>query len=199
MFSVRCLLCGLFVSAYIVGRGKKEAPNNLCLTNSVLCLFCDDRTSLVYDQKLPPVSMPDFTGFVHTEVAYFSRDTKYDTEKPYTTSFPVDDIAGAKVDSHQWVFHPRTIGDVRNRFIPDLDVHGFQFIEWETGLSRTDFSIDEIVISRYYSELAEMLRKTFPRYKKLAFFDHAVSNPDVIFVASISVADFGYRNPDSQP
>lgn len=123
------------------------------------------------------VIMPGSEDCVETEIGYFSRDKKYDEEKPYTTSFPVDDIPGAKVDNHQWEFFPSQVRNCRSELVPDLDVHGFQYVECDTSLSRSDFAIEQCVVTRYYSELAEMLKRLFPRYKKLAFFDHAVSDP----------------------
>lgn len=131
--------------------------------------------------------MPGLKDCVETEIGYFSRDEKYDEEKPYTTSFPVDDIPGAKVDNHQWEFFPSQVRDLRSELVPELDVHGFQYVEWDTSLSRSDFALEQCVVTRYYSELAEMLKRLFPRYKKLAFFDHAVSS----FVRQLKHNDFG--------
>lgn len=118
--------------------------------------------------------MQNTGGIVETEIGYFSRDPKYDTEKPYVTSFPVDNFPGAKVNNHEWVFYKSVVGDVRDKFTPSLDIQGFQYLNWKTEIGRPDFEVDETVKSRYYSELAEMIKQAFPRYKKLAFFDYAV-------------------------
>ncbi|KAI1760073.1 hypothetical protein GGR53DRAFT_523378 [Hypoxylon sp. FL1150] len=121
---------------------------------------------------------------VETEIGYFSRNPRYNTEKPYITSFPVDDIPGAKVNNHEWVYHKTTVEDVRGKSMPSLDTQGFQYIDWKTNISRSDFELDETIGSRYYGELAEMIRQFFPRYKKLAFFDYAIRKRDRYYPAN---------------
>lgn len=120
--------------------------------------------------------MADSTDAVDTEIVYFSRDEKFKVEKPYTTAFPVSNIPGAQVDNHQWEFHPVQVRNVRGNLIPDLYAHGFQYVSWETNLSRADFESDETIKTAYYRELATLLKEHFPWYKRVAFFDHAVGS-----------------------
>lgn len=113
---------------------------------------------------------------VQTEIGYFSRDSLYDAEKPYTTSFPVDSIhdPNAKVDNHKFELHPARVRNARHALNPSLGVHGFQFLPCTTTLARADFNSSETIATRYYSELATLLSNHFPQYKRVAFFDHAV-------------------------
>jgi hypothetical protein len=113
---------------------------------------------------------------IQTEIAYFSRDGLYDAEKPYTTSFPVDGIhdPDAKVDNHKFELHTTRVQNARAALNPVLGVHGFQFLPWPTGLARADFDSSETIVTRYYAELAALLKDNFPQYKRVAFLDHAV-------------------------
>ena len=116
---------------------------------------------------------------VRTEIAYFSRDGRYNVEKPYTTSFPVDGIRDpeAKVDNHRFELHLTRVQNARNTFEPVLGVHGFQFLSWTTGLARADFNSSDTIVTHYYAELATLIRSNFPQYRRVAFFDHAVRHP----------------------
>jgi hypothetical protein len=109
-----------------------------------------------------------------TKIVYLKRTGKYEIEKPYTTAFLVDHIPGAKVDNHEWDFVPTKINNIRNQERPQLDVHGFQYVNWRTSLCKDEFESSEIITTKYYAELAQMLKENFPHYKKVAFFDHVV-------------------------
>ncbi|KAK3936923.1 hypothetical protein QBC46DRAFT_393899 [Diplogelasinospora grovesii] len=133
-------------------------------------------------------------GLVDTEIVYFSRDEQYLSEKPYTTSFPVNDIDGAERDNHKWEIHLTQVRDARNTLETNLDVHGFQYVAWDTALSREDFSSKDSIVSRYYPELLGLIRKHFPRYKKVAFFDNAIRSRDLRYPAAK-----GAKTAASQP
>ncbi|KAI1500563.1 hypothetical protein F5X99DRAFT_234224 [Biscogniauxia marginata] len=141
---------------------------------------------------------------IETELVYFSRDEKFLHEKPYTTAFAVDHIPGARVDNHEFersVVRVRPLSRChqrRNRLSdhvdddddggeklsrnyemtkglePRLDTHGFTFVRAETALERADFDDPSIVATRYYAELAALLKREFPHYRKVAFFDNVV-------------------------
>ncbi|KAJ4154991.1 hypothetical protein LMH87_000259 [Akanthomyces muscarius] len=123
-------------------------------------------------------------GAIDTEIVYLARDEKYATEKPFTMAFSVDDVPEAAVDNHIWEAHPVQIGNARDGINPELDTHGFQFVPWETALERADFEFDEIIITRYYAELAKLVKAHFPRYKKVAFFNYAIRRRDARYPAA---------------
>ncbi|KAI0182113.1 hypothetical protein GGR52DRAFT_527445 [Hypoxylon sp. FL1284] len=144
--------------------------------------------------------MSSTDNIIKTEIGYFSRSPRYDTEKPYTTSFPVDHIPGAQHNNQEWVFHNTAVEDARDER-PELDTQGFQYLEWKTNLSRPDFKLEENIKTRYYRELAEMIKRAFPRYKKLAFFDYGVRvrdgrYPNAQGVATEHTQPFRYAHAD---
>jgi hypothetical protein len=107
-------------------------------------------------------------------INYFSRDAKFEYEKPYVTSFPVDGIEGACVTNHMFDVKQMEIYDVRAGFTPQLDVHGFVYLTAPTAMKPADFDSDAIVRGRYFSELKSILHSAFPEYITLAFFDYEV-------------------------
>ncbi|KAK7981655.1 methyltransferase [Apiospora saccharicola] len=109
-----------------------------------------------------------------TEIVYFSRDKRYDTEKPYTTSFPVDQLEGAKIDNHQFDHVPVTVHDMRGCFTPNLNTNGFCFVDHPTTLDSRDFDDVQAVTEVYFAELADMFKKHFPQYRKISFVDQVV-------------------------
>ncbi|OTA54711.1 hypothetical protein K449DRAFT_401005 [Hypoxylon sp. EC38] len=111
---------------------------------------------------------------VETDIFYFSRNDKFSNEKPYTLTFPVDHIPGAQVSNHEFESRKTKIRDVRGSLLPDLNIHGFTFVQWETAMSRDEFESPENIIQKYYPELVTMLKASFPHYKKVAFFDNTV-------------------------
>ncbi|PVH71860.1 hypothetical protein DL98DRAFT_553444 [Cadophora sp. DSE1049] len=108
-------------------------------------------------------------------ISYFSSDAKFNLEKPYTTSFPVDDIAGASVSNHEWTQVEGAIRDLREHDLsPQLDSHGFTILPSKTTMTFDDFKSRDIVEERYFPELASLMQQHFPQYKTFAFFDYAI-------------------------
>lgn len=77
---------------------------------------------------------------VRANVTYFSGDEKFKHVKPYTTSFPVDDIPGASVSNQEWSEVEVAIQHLRgNGLSPQLDVYGFTVLKCKTALVFDDF------------------------------------------------------------
>ncbi|KAK3984185.1 hypothetical protein QBC44DRAFT_337448 [Cladorrhinum sp. PSN332] len=118
-------------------------------------------------------------------INYFSRDPKFQREKPYVTSFPVDDIEGASVSNHENEPVPVNMSDIRGLPPPSLDREGFTILESPTSLTYDDFANRELVRSQYFAELREMLKKAFPHYRTLVFFDHEIRRRSPMYPKSV--------------
>jgi hypothetical protein len=108
---------------------------------------------------------------------YFSRDSKFQLEKPYVTSFPVDGIQDAKVSNHENTAVEVFIRDLRGvATTPSLDKGGFCVVMAPTTPSYDDFNSRDKIRSVYFPELRKMLKALFPHYSKFAFFDFEVNS-----------------------
>jgi hypothetical protein len=115
---------------------------------------------------------------IRANITYFSSDEKFKHVKPYTTSFPVDDIPGASVSNQEWSEVEVAIQDLRvNDLSPQLDIHGFTVLKSNTALVFDDFKSRDTVEESYFPELADLVQQYFPQYKTFAFFDYEVRCP----------------------
>lgn len=111
---------------------------------------------------------------VSTNINYFSRRAKFDHEKPFVTSFPVDGIKGATITNHEFDTHLTTVKNARGQFCPKLNIHGFTYLSAPTSMSLDDFDKRSVVQEKYFPELKGLLKSTFPEYTAFAFFDYEV-------------------------
>lgn len=111
---------------------------------------------------------------VIADINYFSRAAKFEKEKPFVTSFPIDGIEGACVSNHVFDVKRMKIHDVRAGFTPLLNTHGFTYLTAKTAIKRGEFDSEEIVRSHYFSELKSLLQSKFREYTAFAFFDYEV-------------------------
>ena len=115
-------------------------------------------------------------GNVESDISYYSADKRFETEKPYNTTFSVAGIDGAATSNHVYDNQRIIFHDVRDELVPLLDVHGFTFVKASTALQLSDFDKQEVVQSKYYEELKDMLQLNFPQYRAFAFFDYEVTS-----------------------
>ena len=110
---------------------------------------------------------------VDSYMTFLSRNELYQTEKPYATDFPVDDIEGAEMTNHLFDTHPVTFHDARATKVPfSLDVNGFCFVKAKTSLrAETATSERTKVMEQYMQEVADIVRETFPEYKEIKPMD----------------------------
>lgn len=72
---------------------------------------------------------------VSSYMTFLSREVLYQTEKPYATDFPVDDIDGATLTNHIFDTHAIKFHDARTaKELFSLDRNGFCFIKSRTSL-----------------------------------------------------------------
>jgi hypothetical protein len=111
---------------------------------------------------------------VTTDMRYFSRDEKFDVEKPYILSFSANGIAGAESTNHEFVDTPIQIQALRALPTPNLDTHGFTYLSLPTRLSWDDFARENTVRTAYFDEITQAIRARFPRYTDIVYVDYQV-------------------------
>jgi len=113
---------------------------------------------------------------VSSYMTFLSRNELYQTEKPYTTDFPVNDIEGAKMTNHIFDTHPITFHDARIAKEPfALDRNGFCYIKAKTSLHAEDATSERTeLMEQYTQEIADILRDKFPQYQEIKSMDFQV-------------------------
>jgi len=113
---------------------------------------------------------------VSSYMTFLSRNELYQTEKPYTTDFPVNDIEGAKMTNHIFDTHPITFHDARIAKEPfALDRNGFCYIKAKTSLQAEDATSERTeLMEQYTQEIADILRDKFPQYQEIKSMDFQV-------------------------
>lgn len=85
---------------------------------------------------------------------YLKRLELYHTEKPYMITFDSSAFAGSKTN-HEYSEYEAVMCDVHtSKTAFDINTHGFQFRDWQTGLLSEEFAdedaIRESIIPRSY-------------------------------------------------
>jgi hypothetical protein len=123
----------------------------------------------VYAQNMAPRDISSYMTFL-------SRHELYQTEKPYATDFPVEDIEGANMTNHIFDTRPITFHDAR--FVKEpfaLDRNGFCYIKVQTSLQAEDATSEKTEQMRQYmQEIADILRARFPQYQEIKAMDFQV-------------------------
>lgn len=125
---------------------------------------------------------------IEAVINYFARDPKFLNEKPYVTSFPVEDINDAEVSNHANTPVKVKIQNLRILSSTSIDIEGFTYMSAPTSLSPDDFNSRDKIRTEYFHELREVLHRAFPKkYTSYAFFDYEVitdhvRNPAVIIL-----------------
>lgn len=109
-------------------------------------------------------------------MTFLARNELYQTEKPYTTDFPVDDIEGAKMTNQLFDTQPVIFHDARVAKEPlTLDQNGFCFIKAKTSLQAEDATPEKTALmEQYLQEVADILQDKFPQYKEVKSLDFQV-------------------------
>lgn len=98
----------------------------------------------------------------YSTIFYMKRDPRYDNEKPYFFNIPVDASWLSTVQQTNVCYTRKkiAISDIRgheNMF--SLDTYGFQLGKLVTGLSYDDFAVTDLVVSRYYEEVRNYIKR----------------------------------------
>lgn len=113
---------------------------------------------------------------VRSYMTFLSRDGLYQTEKPYATDFPVDEIDDAKMTNH--IFNTRLITFHDARAAKEsftLNQNGFCFIEAKTSLQAEDAASEKTeIMEQYMQEIVGILRTKLPQYQEIKAMDFQV-------------------------
>lgn len=105
---------------------------------------------------------------------YLRRLDLYKVEKPYQTTFNTEAF-GCHETNLEYVESNvifEDVQDVRDNF--HLDIHGFEFHRWPTGLTDSEFDSDSAIVERYYTEILSYVSKARPSVTKIHIVDHLV-------------------------
>lgn len=113
---------------------------------------------------------------VNSHMTFLARNELYQTEKPYTTDFPVDDIEGAKMTNQIFDTQPVLFHDARVAKEPlTLDQNGFCFVKAKTSLKAEEATPEKTeLMEQYLQEVAGILQEKFPQYKEVKSLDFQV-------------------------
>lgn len=113
---------------------------------------------------------------VNTTIQYLARNELYDTEKPYSAEFEIEEYGDVKrsnyIQSTEQVL-VQAIGPDDNFC---LDTHGFCTINAETHLNVDDaLTRPQVVETAYFDEIKAILHERLPEYSRLEAMEFVVS------------------------
>lgn len=113
---------------------------------------------------------------VRSYMTFLSRDGLYQTEKPYATDFPVDEIIDAKMTNHIFDTRAMIFHDARNiKETFSLDLNGFCFIDAKTSLRAEDAASERTdIMEQYMQEIVDIMRTKLPQYQDIKAMDFQV-------------------------
>jgi hypothetical protein len=113
--------------------------------------------------------------FAH--IPFLSRQSLYQTEKPFGADFPVYHIDGANITNQIFDIHQVKIRDARQA--PDqvnLNEHGFCCLKSKTSLRPDEAATTRTpAIEKYITEVLTFIRNEFPDYIEIRIMDFQVS------------------------
>jgi len=119
---------------------------------------------------------------VSTTIQYLAREKLYESEKPYSAEFEIEEQDCTKKTNYILSTQPVTVYEIQlpNRF--NLDVHGFCTLKSGTKLRVQDaLTQPEAVESAYMDEIKAILHKHFPEYRRLEGMEFVVRKRDERF------------------
>jgi hypothetical protein len=112
---------------------------------------------------------------VSTTLQYLARNELYDTEKPYSADFEIEEHGGIKRSNYLLSTEPVSVNAIGPLDKFDLDTHGFCTINAKTNLSVHDaLTQPEAVEAAYFDEIEVILHKRFPEYSRLEGMEFVV-------------------------
>jgi hypothetical protein len=114
---------------------------------------------------------------VKTTIQYLARDKIYETEKPYSTDFEIEERPGVRKTNYILTSQPVTVTtiDDANRF--SLDQHGFCVIRHKTCLTVENALQRPCTMELdYVEELEAILQKNFPEYTRFEAMEFVVGS-----------------------
>lgn len=94
-----------------------------------------------------------------SQVFYIAPLPLYQSEKPFFLNIPVHRIEGARQTNVMHTARDVTFTDIRgHEFLFGLDKTGFEICKMNTYLSYEDFSDPQVIVGRYFEEVAAKLK-----------------------------------------
>jgi hypothetical protein len=113
---------------------------------------------------------------METTILYAARTPNLETEKAFSTDFPVDHVKGAIRSNTRGDMRSITVNPIEEPSDFKLDVHGFCILEGETQLDLDKVYTDKAALSPgYWYQIEAILHKAFPQYSRIEAFDFTVS------------------------
>jgi len=113
---------------------------------------------------------------VRTTLQYLARETLYQSEKPYSADFEIEEHDGVKKSNYVLTKESVVVSpmDRSNKFT--LDTNGFCIIKSKTALQADQvLSNPQSVEAQYFDELRAIIFEHFPEYTQLEPMEFVVS------------------------
>ncbi|KAK0099269.1 hypothetical protein ONS95_006361 [Cadophora gregata] len=133
---------------------------------------------------------------METTIQYPARTPNLETEKAFSTDFPVDHVRGAIRSNTQSDIRTISVEAIEDPGEWRLDVHGFCILQGEPHLDLEKVYTDKSALSPgYWYEIEAILHKAFPQYSRIEAFDFTARKRDPDFPELIRA----YHNAYGQP
>jgi len=133
---------------------------------------------------------------METSIHYIARTSNLETEKAFSTDFPVDHVEGARRNNTQPDICPKVVTAIEDSKEWNLDIHGFCFLHGKTHLdAHRAYKDKSAVQDAYWHDIEAILHQKFPQYSRIECFDFTVRKRDADFPDLVRV----YRNEYEQP
>jgi len=130
---------------------------------------------------------------IESEIQFISRDSLFDTVKPYSFRFdPPDELPRENVERKT---HTLTIRDAR-KLDPKLDIHGFTLMTVTSHMSYDDFTRPDKIAETYVKDLESALTIEF-QARRVKVIDYLVEFKSRRSLAGTNVDSVG-ASPPSQ-
>ncbi|KAJ2994000.1 hypothetical protein NUW58_g1671 [Xylaria curta] len=119
-----------------------------------------------------------------TTMNYVARLDIFNTEKAFSTDFPVSSVPGARRSNHEVEQTTVQVHPIENESQFNIDIHGFCVIKAKTNLDPDQaFANGEEVKRAYWEQIEKILAQKFPEYTRIEGFDFTVRKRDEDFPA----------------
>jgi hypothetical protein len=112
---------------------------------------------------------------VSTNLQYLARNKLYDTEKPYSADFEIEEQDGIRKSNYIISTEPVFVNAIQPSDNFDLNTHGFCIIKAKTNLRVDDaLTQPEAVETAYFDEIEAIIHEHFPEYSRLEGMEFVV-------------------------
>jgi hypothetical protein len=131
---------------------------------------------------------------INTTLQYLARDKLYETEKPYSAEFEVEEHNGVKKTNYILSAQPVAIHAIQPSDKFSLDTNGFCIINAKTSLQLQDaLTRPDAVESAYLNEIEAILCERFPEYSRLEPMEFVASHMPVFLTWPHRLWNMGVR------